>query len=91
VKRILRLLWRGQGLRYLPIAVPNPGEPLVRLELRTPDGEVCDVSADHVPVSVQPMTLGVWSDDHRSGGAAGARSTLIVSDHRTGTQLGSIE
>jgi hypothetical protein len=38
------------------------------------------------------MTLGVWSDDHRSASdVAEARSTLIVRDHVTGAQLGSIE
>jgi flavin reductase (DIM6/NTAB) family NADH-FMN oxidoreductase RutF len=91
MKRFLTNLWHGIGLRHLPIARSESSQPLVRLELHgLPDGP-CDITTDHVPVSLRPLILGVRTDDPR--GAASlrvARCSLVVRDGATHESLGSI-
>ena len=62
MKRLLRLLRNGKGLRHLPVVYPDGLEKGVRLFLSGLDEKPIDVTYDHVPVSLRPLTLGIRLD-----------------------------
>ena len=60
--RLLTRLWHGDGLRHLPIVLGESDKPLVRFELHgLPEGPR-DITTDHIPVSLRPLVIGVWSE-----------------------------
>ena len=85
MRRQLALLWNGQALRHLPIALDAEAEPPVRLEVHAASSPLRDVSMMHVPVSMRPLILGVRSLD-----SARASCSLVVTDRITGARLGEI-
>jgi len=89
VRRLLSLLWNGQALRHLPIALAASAEPPVRIELHGPSSPARDVSDAHVPVSMRPLLLGVRVDPSVADAELRA-SSLVVTDRVTGERLGEI-
>jgi len=63
MKRLLRLLRDGRGLRHLPVVYPDRQQMSVRVLLRGAAGELIDVTYDHVPVSLRPLVLGIRLDE----------------------------
>jgi flavin reductase (DIM6/NTAB) family NADH-FMN oxidoreductase RutF len=90
--RLLTRLVYGEGLRHLPIALGEPDKPLVRFELHgLPDGPR-DITRAHVPVSLRPLVIGVWSDTESDDTAATRDNySIVVRDAATGTELGAID
>jgi flavin reductase (DIM6/NTAB) family NADH-FMN oxidoreductase RutF len=91
VRRLLGQLWRGAGLRHLPIAVLESSPPSVRFELHGEPGGPRDVTDHHVPVSLRPLILGLRID--QPGGAADmppSGRSLVVRDAATGERLAAI-
>jgi flavin reductase (DIM6/NTAB) family NADH-FMN oxidoreductase RutF len=89
VRRLLSLLWNGQALRHLPIALAESPTPPVRLELHSASSPPRDVSDAHVPVSVRPLILGVRTERTVDDGDAQA-CALVVFDRLTEQRLGEI-
>ena len=56
MRQLIRALRHGRDLRHLP--VEWPGVQRVRVELRWPGGSA-DVSAEHTPVSLVPLLIGI--------------------------------
>ncbi len=89
--RLLTRLLHGDGLRHLPIVLGEANEPLVRFELHgLPEGPR-DITTDHIPVSLTPLVIGVWSEREPEGESA-TRTTcsIVVRDATTGTKVGVI-
>jgi flavin reductase (DIM6/NTAB) family NADH-FMN oxidoreductase RutF len=89
VRRLLSLLWNGQALRHLPIALPESPTPPVRLELHRASSPPRDVSDAHVPVSMRPLILGVRTA-RASDGENEEECSLVVTDRATEQRLGEI-
>lgn len=90
MKGPLRLLWHGAGLRHLPIALRNPSDPLVRIELHGLPGGTRDVTGLHAPVSLKPLTIVVRVDELAAGAVPTSRCLLVVRDVASGKDLGTI-
>jgi flavin reductase (DIM6/NTAB) family NADH-FMN oxidoreductase RutF len=59
VKSFLALLRNGRGLRHLPVVYSDLSAVTVRVVVRGLPGGPIDVSADHCPVSLRPLILGL--------------------------------
>ncbi len=90
--RLLTRLWHGDGLRHVPIVLGESNEPKVRFELHgLPEGPR-DITTDHIPVSLRPLVIGVWSErEIEWQGAARPNCSLVVRDATTGSELGAID
>jgi len=89
VRRLLALLWNGQALRHLPIALAESPPPPVRLELHGASSPPRDVSDAHVPVSMRPLILGVRTEASLDGEHE-KECSLVVTDRLTEQRLGEI-
>jgi hypothetical protein len=92
VKRLLSRIWHGDGLRHLPVALAETDKPLVRFELRGLTGGPRDVTTNHVPVSLRPLVIGVWSDaDSSPRQEPTPDCSIVVRDAATDIELGAID
>ena len=63
MRRLLRLLRNGKGLRHLPVIFPARVDVSIRVSLRGISRGAIDVTNDHVPVSLRPFVLGIHLDE----------------------------
>jgi flavin reductase (DIM6/NTAB) family NADH-FMN oxidoreductase RutF len=87
LKTAWSLLRNGRGLRHSPVVAP--AESGVRVLLHgTGAAAPLDVSADHVPVSLRPLVLGMRLD---AAPAASSRLTLSFHDAGDGAEFGRLD
>jgi flavin reductase (DIM6/NTAB) family NADH-FMN oxidoreductase RutF len=80
LKRLLRLLVDGRGLRHVPIVYSDRADSSVRVVLRRLAGGPIDVSRDHVPVSLRPLIVGVRVDSTKQSAAISTAQALDFYD-----------
>jgi flavin reductase (DIM6/NTAB) family NADH-FMN oxidoreductase RutF len=86
LKTAWSLLRNGRGLAHSPVVAP--AESGVRVLLHGTGGAPLDVTADHVPVSLRPLVLGVRLDAEP---AASDRLTLSFRAADDGAEFGRLD